>query len=89
VNDRPAGEPRNSGGGFDSATFDLRLSRAIHIGSRQRVDLILDAFNVFNRTNFLIPNNVIGTGAVPSPTFGRPTAAGDPRQIQVGVRWTF
>jgi hypothetical protein len=89
VNDRPAGEPRNSGGGFDSATFDLRLSRAIHIGSRQRVDLILDAFNVFNRTNFLIPNNIIGTGAVPSPTLGRPTAAGDPRQIQVGVRWTL
>ena len=51
--------------------------------------LVIDGFNVLNTTNYLIPNNVIGTGATPSATFGRPTAAGDPRQLQVGARWSF
>ena len=58
-------------------------------GRAQRLDLTVDAFNLLNQTNYLIPNNVIGTGPVPSPSFGRPTAAGDPRQLQLGGRWSF
>jgi hypothetical protein len=50
---------------------------------------MVDAFNLLNRSNFLIPNNVFGPGAVPVPTFGRPTAAADPRQVQFGVRWSL
>jgi hypothetical protein len=89
VNDRPAGVGRNTGEGFDSATFDLRVARTFRVGGAHRVDVMVDAFNLLNRSNFLIPNNIIGTGATPPATFGRPTAAADPRQIQVGVRWAF
>lgn len=36
----------------------------------------IDAFNVLNRVNDQVPNNIFS-----SPTFGRPTAANDPRQL--------
>ncbi len=89
VNDRPPGVGRNTGEGFDSATLDVRVSRAFAIRGTQRIDIILDAFNVLNRTNFLIPNNTFGQGQTPLAAFGRPTAAGDPRQLQIGLRWAF
>jgi hypothetical protein len=89
VNDRPAGVGRNTGEAFASATLDVRATRRFTIGRGHSLDVTLDAFNVLNRANYLIPNNVIGAGATPSPTFGLPTAAGDPRQLQLGLRWTF
>jgi hypothetical protein len=89
VNDRPVGVARNTGEGFSSATLDLRVSRRLGMGRGHTLDLSIDGFNVLNTTNYVIPNNVIGTGATPSATFGRPTAAGDPRQLQVGARWSF
>ncbi len=88
-NDRPAGVGRNTGGGFDGATLDLRVSRAFAVGRGHRAEILMDAFNALNRSNFLIPNNIFGTGATPVPAFGQPTAAGDPRQLQLGLRWSF
>jgi hypothetical protein len=89
ANDRPAGVRRNTGEGFPAATLDLRVSRSFGLHASHRLELMLEAFNVFNRTNFLIPNNIIGPGAIPPPAYGQPTAAGDPRQLQLGLRWTF
>jgi hypothetical protein len=89
ANDRPVGVGRNTGLGFDAATLDLRLSRAFTIARRGQVEVMLDAFNVLNRANYLIPNNTWGPGATPRPGFGDATAAGDARQLQVGARWTF
>jgi hypothetical protein len=89
ANDRPPGVGRNSGEGFDSATLDLRVSRSFTITGPHRLEVIVDAFNVLNRSNFLIPNNTFGPGTTPLPAFGQPTAAADPRQFQIGVRWSF
>jgi hypothetical protein len=89
VNDRPPGVGRNTGEGFDFASVDLRVSRSFALGGSHRLDVMVDAFNVLNRTNFLIPNNVFGVGPTPPPSFGQPTAAGDPRQLQIGARWSF
>ena len=88
ANDRPVGVGRNSARGFDSATLDVRIARRFG-SSKASVEVSLDAFNVLNRTNFLIPNNTFGTGTTPLPAFGTPTAAGDPRQLQLGVRISF
>ncbi len=88
-NDRPAGVGRNSARQPATSTVDLRLSRAFAPSHRHGIVLMLEAFNVFNRLNILAVNNTFGTGATPLPTFGQPTLAGDPRQIQVGVRWSF
>ena len=89
ANDRPVGVGRNTGEGFDAATLDLRVSRAFTIREPHRLEVIVDAFNVLNRSNFLIPNNTFGTGSFPPPSFGQPTAASDPRQFQIGIRWSF
>ncbi|HEX8073066.1 MAG TPA: carboxypeptidase regulatory-like domain-containing protein [Pyrinomonadaceae bacterium] len=89
VNDRPAGVGRNTGRGFNSAALDLRLSRRFRLSDRVRVEALAEAFNVLNRANLQLPNNVFGAGATPLPTFGRPTAAADPRQLQLGLRLDF
>jgi hypothetical protein len=89
TNDRPLGISRNAGKGFDFASFDLRLSRRFQITERFNLELLAEGFNLFNRSNFSVPNNVFGTGTTPLATFGRPTAAFDPRQIQLGFRLNF
>jgi outer membrane receptor protein involved in Fe transport len=83
-NDRPAGVGRNAGEGFDYRSLDLRLSRTFPVTRGLSVEAIVDAFNVLNRANYQVPNNVIT-----SPTFGRPTAVNDPRQLQFGLRVLF
>lgn len=88
-NDRPRGLGRNTGRGFDFASFDLRLARRFAVTERLNLELIAEGFNLFNRANFSVPNNNFGTGATPPATFGQPTAAFDPRQIQVGFRLNF
>jgi hypothetical protein len=89
VNDRPVGVKRNTGRGFDSAALDLRLSRTFGLTERIRIEALAEGFNVLNRANFQLPNNVFGTAVAPLPNFGRPTAAGDPRQLQLGLRLSF
>ena len=87
-NDRPVGVGRNSARGFDDASLDLRITRAL--GSKRRhLDLMIEAFNVFNRANYLVPNNTFGVGTTPVATFGQPTAVNDPRQLQLGFRIVF
>ena len=88
-NDRPLGVGRNTGRGFDFASLDLRLSRRFHVTERVDLQLIAEGFNVLNRANFGIPNNTIGSGPTPLPTFAQPTAAFDPRQFQFGMKVTF
>jgi hypothetical protein len=88
-NDRPRGLGRNTGRGFDFASFDLRLARRFHVTEKLNLELIAEGFNLFNRANYSVPNNNFGTGATPPATFGQPTAAFDPRQIQLGFRLNF
>jgi hypothetical protein len=98
VNDRPAGVGRNSGRMpcfadltqvCGTATFDLRVSRAFVLPRAQRLELMFEGFNLFNRANVVNVNNTIGNSPTPSATFGQATAIGDMRQLQLGVRWSF
>jgi hypothetical protein len=88
-NDRALGLGRNTGRGFDFASFDLRLARRFRVTEGLNLELLAEGFNLFNRANFSVPNNNFGAGATPPATFGQPTAAFDPRQIQVGFRLNF
>jgi hypothetical protein len=83
-NDRPVGVGRNTGQGFDYQSLDLRLSRAFGLIHGVSLEAIVDAFNVLDRANYQVPNNIFG-----APTFGRPTAVNDPRQFQLGLRLLF
>jgi hypothetical protein len=77
---------------------DLRLSKRIRMGSRAYLDLIAEAFNLFNRTNYSEINNIFGRGAFPaSPqtdaqgrvTYGLYEQALAPRQIQLAAKIGF
>jgi len=89
VNDRPEGVGRNSARAWGSSTLDLRLSWRAPLRGRVTLEAIAEGFNVLNRTNLRTPNNVFGPGTTPLPSYGRPTAADDPRQLQLGVRLGF
>jgi Carboxypeptidase regulatory-like domain/TonB dependent receptor len=83
---------RNAGVGFDSFTMNVRLSRTFPMGERFRLEGIAEAFNALNHRNDLIPNGTFGMGAypvAPASGFGRATAVGDPRQVQLAMRLTF
>ena len=95
-NDRPLGVGRNTFRGDSTLNWDLRVSRAVSIGERNRLQFIAEGFNIFNTTNFTNYNTVWGSGAypgTPTATFGTPTIAGNndvpARVIQVGMRYTF
>ncbi|HYG11549.1 MAG TPA: carboxypeptidase regulatory-like domain-containing protein [Pyrinomonadaceae bacterium] len=89
ANDRPSGVGRNTGRGFDFASLDLRLARRFKLTERVRLEALAEAFNVFNRANLQLPNNIFGTGQTPRAGFGTPNAAADPRQLQFGLRLNF
>lgn len=73
---------RNAFVGPGYASFNLRLQRDFRIAEPVERQFIVEAFNLFNRTNVRAVN----------PNFkraGEPLAAFDPRQIQIGVRLRF
>ena len=75
---------RLRGPGFQ--TFDMSLQRLFRLGEGAAASLRLDAFNLFNRTNFGLPNRNISDGAA----FGTISSlAGDARIMQLAVRFTF
>ena len=65
--------------------MDLRASKTIALTSSQRIELIAQAFNVFNRTNLLAQWQ---TNAL-SSTFGTITSAAPKRQAELAARFTF
>src|SRR5208283_5880797 len=50
-NDRLPGYKRNAFLGPNYFTTDLRIARNIPIGTRARLELLVESFNMFNRTN--------------------------------------
>jgi TonB dependent receptor len=92
-NDRPAGVGRNTGEGFDFQSLDLRVGRNFALTERWRLEATADLFNVLNHRNNMIPNGVFGTNPYPigpaASGFGLPTAVGDPRQVQLGLKVSF
>jgi len=66
--------------------FDLRVSKGIALGERMRLDLIADAFNLFNHTNISAVNQLCDPLAGSTCTAGQPTAAYDARQFQFALK---
>jgi len=64
--------------------LDMALIRRIPLGNRPALELRVEAFNLTNTPPLAQPNGVLG-----SPGFGSITSAGDPRVIQLGVKFLF
>jgi hypothetical protein len=69
--------------------WDMRVSKRIPLGERLKLDLIADAFNLFNRTNLAAVNQVCDPAAGPTCTAGQPTAAYDARQFQFALKMSW
>jgi hypothetical protein len=88
---------RNSESTDAIVSVDLRVSKALPLGGRSTLDLIVDVFNLFNRVNFIEDTNqssfaIFGPGAYPAaalPTYGRYTLTDPPRQIQLAAKISF
>jgi len=75
----PGNLGRNAGTRPATIFTDLRVSRRIRLTERVALDGILDIFNFVNRFN-VADVNPLYTQA------GTPTAAFDPRQLQVALK---
>ena len=105
VTDRVGTSSRNTYRGQNLETVDMRLSRTFHIHENFQVQLLAEAFNLFNRANVDEVFTVYGApdfigGAVPhhfqdgvvdpaNPSFGTPRTVFNPRQLQLAIKFTF
>jgi hypothetical protein len=88
---------RNSETTVGQLTVDVRVSRKFKVGLRARLETVVEAFNLFNRANFIEDTNqssfvIFGTGSFPStplPAYGRYTLTLPPRQVQLAARVSF
>lgn len=86
---------RNAGITHGYAALDLRVTRAIRLGEKMRLDIIAEGFNLFNKFNeagatpFFSDVNAFGQRASNGRYYSRPTASYDSRQFQFGLKLNF
>jgi hypothetical protein len=78
-----AGRNILTGPGYGS--FDVSLYRHFNVSERFKLSAEAQAFNLFNRTNFDLPQNFADNPG----SFGRIFSAKAPRQLQLAVRVAF
>jgi len=77
--------PRNAARGTPFNQLDLGLHKSFNLpGDQRRIEARIEAFNVFNHTNFQSAN-----GNRSSSAFGTITSAFPARQLQLGVKLYF
>jgi len=94
--DRDDGVARNDQDGPTFSQLSLRLAKSISLG-RGELELMLEVFNLFNTTNYdvgsVVNNEIIVDPQtfqfVPNPEFGTYTSTLPPREIQLGLRYSF
>jgi hypothetical protein len=89
-NDRLPGFERNSFRKEAMHTVDARFTWNIPVRPGQRIQLMVESFNLLNRANVRSTNTTYGpVPNNPLPLFGTTTAYYAPREIQLGVRLAF
>lgn len=91
---QPPGVRRNSLNGPGYRSVDMTISKGFGLpnnkvlGESAKLELRLDAFNVFNNLNFNVNNNGISNN-ITAPNFGADTAALGARVVAIGARFSF
>ena len=89
---------RNSASMPSQVTIDVRATKRVPIQGRAAMDVLVEAFNLFNRSNFSEVNAIFGRGAFPDDpqrdgqgrvTYGLFEQALPPRQVQLALRLSF
>jgi hypothetical protein len=76
---------RNSLRGPGSAAIDMAIFKNFPVGGSARIQFRVEAFNLFNRVNYNNPNSTYTAGT----NFGKILGAGDPRVLQLGLKFIF
>jgi hypothetical protein len=99
--DRAPGVGRFTEDGPDFASLNLRVTYRVPFWDRAGMDLMFEAFNLFNRTNYDVNSLLNGEflsgptlanpalAATPNPRFGQYTNTLPAREFQLGARFTF
>jgi hypothetical protein len=88
---QPLGQPGNArrrfffGPGIDN--YDAALLKRLPLTESKSLEFRLEAFNVFNHTQFYGPTSV--NGNINSSSFGQVVSAAAPRLMQVAVKFNF
>jgi hypothetical protein len=82
VDQRDLTQPRNAFRVKAYSDVDLRVEKRIPLG-RQAASVLVEAFNILNRSN------VANVNAVSGPSFGTPLAYLPGREVQFGIRYFF
>jgi hypothetical protein len=75
--------PYNNFKNDPTSNVDVRLQRAFKLSPTMRVDLMAEAFNLFNHATYAYVTNQA------SKAFGQISSANLPRTVQLGVRVAF
>jgi hypothetical protein len=88
-NDRTPTLERNSFRGPATHMLDVRLAYTLR-KSTSKLELALEAFNVLNRQNVRAVQTLYGPDPNrPDPAFATPLNYWPPREVQLGVRYSF
>ena len=99
--DRPPGVARNAQDGPVYRNVSLRLTKTLAMHSAGRLEIIAEAFNLFNTVNYDVNSMNCGqylsgptianpkAAYVPNPLFGKYSATLPAREVQLGLRWSF
>jgi Carboxypeptidase regulatory-like domain len=89
-NDRTPGFERNAFRMPGNHSLDLRFTWNVPLGGEQRLQATVEAFNIYNEDNVRSVQSQYGPDpANPLPIFGTPLTYFNPREVQLGLRFTF
>ena len=86
---RPLGFARNSIQTSSTEQMDFRILKYFPFGESAHLDLVAEAFNLFNHPNVAQINPYFGTGAAPLPSFGQPIEGLGARRIEFSLDFEF
>lgn len=75
---------RNTFRGPSYTTVDLSIARQFSFTETMKLQLKVEAYNALNNVNLYLP-----VADLSLPTFGKSTQAFEPRNLQLGVKFTF
>jgi hypothetical protein len=83
-------EGRNNFHGPGINSTDLALSKLVKFSETRQVELRMEAFNLFNHSQFLFSSNITAFEDINAPSqFGRVTTAYQGRVVQLGAKIYF
>lgn len=85
---RPVGYGRNSLATPVNVDIDFRVLKMVAV-KRGHLDIVAESFNLLNHRNVIALNDVFGSGATASGSFGTPVEASTARRVQFSLDYEF